>query len=374
MQHWRLASFYFMYFALIGAIMPYWALYLTDQGYSPVEIGLLGSILMGTKIVSPYLSGWLSDKTGRPVKVIRWSASLSLLCFSAIFITDGFLSLALVIASFSFFWNGQIGQFEAITLSRLSNRPSLYGGIRAWGSIGFIVTVVLLGMLFNHLQINLLPVFMMALLLGVLVSSFLVKDTKTALAPQKGLGFFKQVRQPAVICFFFICLMLQLSHGPYYTFYSIFLDDLGYSKGFIGWLWAISVIAELLLFLSMFWVQKYFSLKSIICFSLAMSAVRWLLIAFMPDSLMCLVIAQILHAFSFASFHGAAVQWVSQLFDRGCQGQGQALYSTMGFGAGGSLGAFLSGYIWAVDPFMTWIFAFIASVIALCFSFLLKSH
>ena len=165
MQYWRLSSFYFSYFAMIGAIVPYWTLYLTSVNFDPIEIGLLASILMGTKVVSPYLFGWLSDKFQAPVLVIRLTSFLSLISFSFIFMTDSFFGTALVVASFSFFWNGQIGQFESITLSRISNDTSRYGGIRAWGSIGFIVSVLALGFFINMSGINYLPVFMIVILL-----------------------------------------------------------------------------------------------------------------------------------------------------------------------------------------------------------------
>ena len=103
MPYWRLSSFYFTYFALLGAIVPFWAMYLSDQGYSPIEIGVLSAILMGTKVISPYILGWLADKTGKPMRVIRYSALLAFICFLAIFFVSGFYWLIIIVASFTFF-------------------------------------------------------------------------------------------------------------------------------------------------------------------------------------------------------------------------------------------------------------------------------
>ena len=374
MQYWRLSSFYFAYFAMIGAIVPYWTLYLTSVNFNPIEIGFLASILMGTKVVSPYLFGWLSDKFQAPVSVIRITSALSLIAFSFIFITDSFIGTALVIASFSFFWNGQIGQFESITLSNISNDTSRYGGIRAWGSIGFIVSVLVLGFLTKKNGINDLPIFMTAILLLIVLSSLIVKKTTQKITHSQKKSFLHDFLKPNVFFFFITCFFLQVSHGPYYTFFSIYLTDLGYSEYQISFLWALAVFAELILFLFMFKIQKFLDLSAIIKISLIFSMLRWLLIFLFPNNFSIIIVAQLLHAFSFGSFHAAAVQWVGKSFSRNNQGQGQAFYSAIGFGAGGAIGALMSGYIWNFDPKMVWFFAFSASLLAFLLSFFISGR
>ncbi|MBR9805206.1 MFS transporter, partial [bacterium] len=115
LPYWRLSAFYFFYFALIGTIMPYWGLYLLDAGYSAREIGLFSAAMMGTKMVSPYLWGWLADRRGRRMPIIRLGALLGLLFFATIFFGSGFYYMLAVLLSFSFFWNAVISQFEAVT-------------------------------------------------------------------------------------------------------------------------------------------------------------------------------------------------------------------------------------------------------------------
>ena len=59
-----------------------------------------------------------------------------------------------------------------------------------------------------------------------------------------------------------------------------------------------------------------------------------------------LALAQLLHAATFGSFHAAAMAWLHRTFAGGHAGQGQALYSSLGFGAGWAVGAGLSGVVW----------------------------
>ena len=364
MPYWRLSSFYFSYFALLGAIIPFWTLYLSDLGFDPLEIGALASIMMGTKIVSPYLLGWLADKSRRPMRVIRWSAFLSFILFLGIFLSSGFYYVAVIIASFTFFWNAVIGQFESVTLTQLGKHYTQYGKVRAWGSIGFIIAVLILGWLFNTIAISYLPVFMAVLLFSIWLCSLLVNDQNpeqiTAHNKESTEGLFDILKRPAVIGFFAACFLLQLSHGPYYTFYSLYLADNGYSKLIIGLLWGAGVIAELLLFLVMSRILRRFTVRAILLMSLFFCFVRWPIIGIFPDYLAVLLMAQVMHAFTFASFHAVAVQWVRQAFGNAHQGQGQALYSAVGFGAGGATGALVSGIIWSYNPLLVWLLAGVA--------------
>ena len=138
---------------------------------------------------------------------------------------------------------------------------------------------------------------------------------------------------------------MQLSHGPYYTFLSIHLEALGYSRGVIGLLWALGVVAEIILFLVMARVLARFSLRAILAASFLLAAVRWLLLGYFAEHLAVLLLAQLMHAATFGSFHVAAVHFVQRSFGSHQQGQGQALYATLA-GVGGALGALYAGYSW----------------------------
>ena len=59
-----------------------------------------------------------------------------------------------------------------------------------------------------------------------------------------------------------------------------------------------------------------------------------------------LLVAQVLHAATFGSFHAAAIGYVHRLFRGRHQARGQAIYGSLAFGVGGALGALASGYAW----------------------------
>jgi PPP family 3-phenylpropionic acid transporter len=347
MPYWRLSSFYFFYFASLGALVPFWGLYLRDRGFTALDIGQLMAILMATKIVAPNVWGWIADHTGRRVGIVRLASLLSVSVFFGVFYADGFWALALVMTLFSFFWNASIPQMEAVTFNHLGSRVQRYSTIRLWGSIGFIVTVAGLGQALEWNDTGLVPQVVLMLYLGIWLSSLLVPESVHDHPDDHAGHIWGLLKRPEVMAFFFACFMQQASHGAYYAFYSIYLQDHGYSKTLIGGLWALGVVIEVLVFLWMHRLLPRFGARRVLIASLGLAVLRWLTIGAFPDQLWVLLFAQLLHAATFGTFHASSIHLVHHYFTGRFQVRGQGLYSSLSYGAGGALGALVSGYLWS---------------------------
>ncbi len=347
LPYWRLSSFYLWYFSFLGALLPFWGLYLRDRGFSLTEIGSLMGVLMATKMVAPNIWGWIADRTHKRLQVIRIGSVLAVICFLGIFTEPMFWGVALVMAGFSFFWNAVMPQYEVLTLQHLGSQSSQYSRVRLWGSVGFVVAVVGLGWYFERSDIRQLPWILAALLAMIAISSFAV--TKPSIEREPGHGglrkFLQEAKQPQVILFFFLCFLMQIGHGPYYTFFSIFLEDFGYSKTAIGWLWALGVIAEIGIFLVVHQMLNHFSIRALAFACLAIAALRWWATGAFPQDPVVIFFAQLGHAATFGIFHALAIHLVHYYFSSKTAGQGQALYSAFSFGAGGAIAAYLSGLV-----------------------------
>ena len=349
--YWRLSAFYFFYFALLGTWLPYWSLYLKSLGYSSGEIGILSALVMVTKVLAPNLWGYLADRYDCRTRIIRLGALLAVIAFGGVYFRQDFYWLAAVVVGYSFFWNAVLSQFDVLTLSHLSGQHGRYSLIRLWGSIGFIAAVLAVGAWLDHHPIVHLLCIITALLSAIWLGSLVVAENPEGLTrgDRSPGSLMRILKQPAVIAFFATSFLLQFSHGPYYTFFSIHLEAQGYSKSATGMLWSLGVFAEVLLFMGMHRLLERFSLRQILIASLALTALRWWLIAEFVESVAILVFAQCLHAASFGSAHAAAVETIRRFFTAH-HGQGMALYSGLSFGAGGALGAVLSGYAWDISP------------------------
>lgn len=344
-MYWRFSSFYFFHFASLGILVPYWSLYLKQQGFSALEIGELMALLMATKIVSPNIWGWIADHTGQRMLIVRVGTALGLLSFAAVFFARGYWGMALVMAAFSFFWNAVLPQFEANTLHYLGEQHHRYSAIRLWGSLGFIASVVGLGPLLDRFDAAIVPQALLVLFVGIVLASLWAPRQDGRLAQAAGATLREVLAQPRVLALFAACLLMQASHGPYYTFYTLYMESLGYGRSAIGQLWALGVLAEVGLFLYMPRLVKFYSLQQMLLFSLLLTALRWLLIAFFPQNVALVLFAQTLHAASFGLYHASAIALIHRYFSGRLQGRGQALYASLSFGAGGALGSYYSGVV-----------------------------
>lgn len=360
LPYWRLSGFYLSYFALLGATAPFLALYFEHLGFAAERIGELVAIPMLMRCLAPNLWGWLGDVTGKRLAIVRLGALCTLLSFSLIAFDKSYAWLALVMALHAFFWHAVLPQFEVITLAHLRDRAARYSEIRLWGSIGFILAVVGLGALFERVSLAAYPAAVSLIMGAIVLASLWVPNATPAVpvdVPTAG-GFLGQLRRPAILAFFACVALMQLSHGPYYTFFSIHLEALGHGRGTIGLLWALGVLAEILVFLVMARILAHASVRQVLVTSFGLAALRWMLLGQFAEHLAVLLFAQLLHAATFGSFHAACIHFIQQRFGPRQQGQGQAFYATLA-GVGGALGALYSGYIWQALG-ATWTFGLAA--------------
>jgi PPP family 3-phenylpropionic acid transporter len=342
----RLSKFYFVYFASLGIFLPYWAIYLKSLGFNIAEIGQLIAMIPATKIIAPLLWGWIADKSGKRIGVVRTTSLLAVVVFAAIDQVRDYWSMVAVTLAFSFFWNASLPLFEAVTLSFLEKKPHRYSLIRLWGSIGFIVTVVGTGVALDYYSPVILPRFALGCLLLLWLISLILPEPTITVQPKIKGQLRRILRQRSIIALMFVFLLIQLSHGPYYALFSLFLEQKGYSSTATGLLWATGVVAEIVLFLFMPYLLSRYTLRKIILASILFSILRWMLIAQYANQPIVLYFAQVLHAASFGSAHVAAVHMVHRHFGVNFQAIGQALYASVSFGLGGMLGSFYSGWFW----------------------------
>lgn len=332
--------------------MPYWNLYLEKHlSFNAQQIGIISAIVLGTKLFGPYFWGLLADRFGRRMQIIRLGSFCAWFCFAGILWWQDFPRMALLVTAYSFFWNAVLAQFEVVSLSHLHGQTERYSLIRLWGSVGFIVAVLGIGALLDILPVAFLPYVLLLQLSGIWLASLTVAEkanTKAKAISFKASAkiFWQHLHKRALWVFFIVCFLVQFSHGPYYTFFSIYLDKLNYSNTAIGLLWSLGVVAEVGIFMCLHKLIARFSLYHLMLAALALTVIRWAMIALFAEDLWLLLFAQCLHAASFAVCHAVAIEVVKRLFPKEATGQAQAFYSAISFGAGGALGALFSGYFW----------------------------
>ncbi len=344
--YWRIAGFYFFYFAFVGMFAPYWGLYLKSIRFDAVQISVLLAVQPVMRMAAPVLWGWLADHSTNRVRIVRIAASLSVLCYLLVFFTDSFWGMLLALALMGFFWSASMPLVEAITLTHLGERASRYGRIRSWGSVGFIVAVLGLGYLFDCLAIHWLLWAGLVIMLGILFFAYQIPHADVPAHHTDSQPVTSILSQPAVLALLGASFLMSVAHGPYYTFFSLHLVAHGYDTGLVGWLWALGVICEIGIFFLMPWLMRHYTLKGILALSFGGAILRFLLIGWGVDELPLLLLAQVLHAVTFGAFHASAVALVHHFFRGRHHSRGQALYGSLTYGAGGMVGGLASGPLW----------------------------
>jgi MFS transporter, PPP family, 3-phenylpropionic acid transporter len=344
--YFRLSGFYFWYFAFIGAFAPYFALYLQSFGYSPLQIAALMAVGPLSRIYGPNLWGWLADRSRRRGLLLRWLSVLAAAVFCLVFLHPGFAGMLLLLIVLNLFLSGILPLAEASTMALLGERVGAYGRIRLWGSVGFVLIVIAGGGLFDVFGIRLLEPLTLALLAFSAVTTFTLPRDRNATARGAADSISGVLGRPGVLAMLAGFFLMQVAHGPYNTFYSIYLVESGYSKTLVGGLWAFGVVAEIVLFMYLPRLLARWSLRFILSASVAVAALRFLMIAWGADSLAVLTVAQLMHAVTFGAFHAAGIAAVHRTFRGRNQARGQALYTSLGYGVGSSLGTLASGYAW----------------------------
>jgi MFS transporter, PPP family, 3-phenylpropionic acid transporter len=342
--HANLSRFYFIYYFFVGAFVPYWGLYLQSEQFSAADIGILMSLFQISRIFAPNFWGWLADHTKKRVVWIRLTALLGLLGFTAVFWAHGFFWLFLVMAALSLFTSSTLPLSESLTLAHLATTNGHYSRIRMWGSLGFIVASVILGFTIDAFGIKSLLWFLLGVQICLFLLTFRLPEAQVKAHPHDHFSVWQIIKQPTVIALLVGCSCMVTAHGVLYNFYSIYLASHGYSKSTIGLLWAVGVICEIGIFMLMPKIMQRFSLKNIMLMSLILAVLRFSLIGVAVNSLWLLVLAQTLHAATFGSFHAASVEVVTQFFNGRHQAKGQAIYNSVAYGIGGTVGGVLGGF------------------------------
>ncbi|MEW5879447.1 MAG: MFS transporter [Pseudomonadota bacterium] len=347
---WRLGAFFAAYFATAGVFAPYLPLYLESRGLTAAQIGIVLAMTQGMRVVGPNLWGYLADRTSHRVAILRWTALATCACFAPILLAGGFGWVFAVMFAFNLFITAQIPVGESITAACLrmdGSGPSRYGRLRAWGSFGFVALVLAAGPLFDWAGIAWQPHVGLALLALLAATTFLIREPRHDASQHPGVSVRTRLGEPRVRWFLASAALMVFAHGAFYTYFSLYLAQLGYSKTQIGAFWVVGVVAEIVFFYTQGTFFARYGAFRLLAASFVLAALRFLLIAEFAHLWLLLLVAQLLHAASFAVHHSASILTIQQWFAGRASARGQALYISVGYGVGGTAGSLVAAWLWS---------------------------
>jgi MFS transporter, PPP family, 3-phenylpropionic acid transporter len=356
-------ALFFAYFAFIGIFSPFLSLYLAARGLTIVEIAVLLALPQLLRIVAPPFWGWMADRSGRRVLLLRSSAAAAL-CALLLFplATDAF-GLAVLMLVLFFLTAAQMPIAEAMALGVAGADQGSYGRMRVWGSVGFTLTVLGAGPLLDLWGVEALPWLMagsMALLVGV---TFALPEQARPVPMQAVASVRQRLREPAVQAFLASGFLMMFAHAALYSFFSLFLARAGYSPTAIGMIWGVGVLAEIVLFMLQRRLFDRVGAMRLLAFSFLVCALRFAMIGWSDGALWILLQAQLMHAVTFGLHHSATMAILHRWFEQQQQARAQALFIVIAYGLGGSIGGLTAGWIWdRVSPEAAFLSASVAGL------------
>lgn len=365
----RLSGFYFAHFAHIGIFVAYFPVYLAWRGLGAVEIAWVLALPQLARIVAPAAWGWLADRTGARRGIVVFCCAAALGGFALLPLAQSLAAIAWLVAATSLLSAGALPLVEALTLGSLAGQPGRYGPIRVWGSLGFIATVLAGGAWLDLQPARTLPLGLVAFAaVAFAIALFLPRGSRGVEREHAPLAW-----TPAMAAVLAAGFCMSAAHGTLYAFLTLHLQREGYSGSVIGALWTLGVVAEIVVFVFLPALFRRLALSAILAASFLLAALRFLALGWLAGVLAVVLLAQLLHAASFGSFHAASVAAVHRLFPEAAQARGQALFSGATYGAGGAAGALAAGWAWeAAGPGFAFSLSALIGLVGLYFARALK--
>jgi PPP family 3-phenylpropionic acid transporter len=261
-------------------------------------------------------------------------------------VSSTFLHFFIVMILLNMFTSAQGPLSEALMLSEMRGDLTHYGRLRLWGSVGFIGTVTLAGQLLDWFGVGLTPWIVLSVLALVLAASLRMQESPHTLSLHAAPSVAALLKRREVAAFFVSTFLMIAAHASIYVFYSLYLAQNGYSKTVIGLMWSLGVVAEIVFFFYQTPIFRWMGVEKLMLASLLLAALRFLMIGFGTQSLLLLLLAQVLHAASFGAHHSASVMTMQRWFAGALQARGQALYTSISYGMGGTLGSLVLSAFW----------------------------
>ena len=346
------AHAWFCYFAAIGAFSLYAPLWFREQGLSALAIGSIASLQSWTRVFAPYSWAWIADHTNQRRTLLRLAGALCVLFALALALAGSYgVAVVTVCVMLLFIANGAVMPLTEASLAHQLNLASgdggagsRYGRTRVWGSVGFTVSVVLVGMLLHAMGVLTWPwlgLGLWFLLAFALWRLPLMSDpAHHEAAPAGALAV---LRRPEVAWFFAGVFLTVLAHVSLYAFFSLFAVSFGMTETAIGLLWSVGVLVEIVFF----WTQGHWferlSMHNWLVLAAGVAALRFAAMAAFGNFMVVLLLTQLTHAVTFAAQHAACITLVARYFPGRLRGRGQALYTTLGYGLSGVVGGVAGG-------------------------------
>ncbi|MDF2043681.1 MULTISPECIES: 3-phenylpropionate MFS transporter [unclassified Pantoea] len=356
---------YFTYFFCYGIYLPFWGVWLKGTGLDAEKIGLLLGCGMVARFVGSLLIASQVKNPSRLITALRLLALMTCLFAAGFWVGEQWMWLLTVMIGFNLFFSPLVPLSDALAATWTQQIGLAYGPVRLWGSLAFVISSALTGVLVSAWSSNAILMLLSTGVISMLAGMMLTPVTQPQGHERQGPagGGWQEwralLRENAVWRFMLCVTLLQGAHAAYYGFSAIWWQESGYSASTVGYLWSLGVVAEIVVFAMSNRLFRRWSARDLLLLSGICALIRWGLMG-ATTALPLLIVAQILHCGSFTVCHLAAMRFIAAR-----QGAEvirlQSLYSALAMGGGIAIMTMICGVLFAhLQGHLFWVMALVA--------------
>jgi len=357
-----LSLYWFLYLAALRILFPFFSLYLSDNaGLSGTEVGVVVTMSPLVALVAPTAWGRIADHSGSPTRVLAVATLGVAVCTASFAWLDGFWLLTAGAAVLALFATGVIPIAISVTLASLGEKalPS-FGRVRVWGTVGFLVLVVLFPLALRACDARGAPssrpggpsepyLWLMfpaasALILLAAGIAWRIPEAGDVARHAHRSGWLELRRHGPFV------RLLALSFGTYLflqgpmSLFPLYLRGHGRGLETLSQMWILMLLLEIPLVAFSGTALRHLGPRGLVGAGLAAGGLRWLVCGLVHD-IRAVYAVQLLHGVTVAGVGVGSALYVEASVPARLRSTGQGLTATAGLGIGSIVSNVVVGWL-----------------------------
>lgn len=339
-----LLSFEFVViFMALGAMFPFFNLYLKDQlHWTGTQIGLVTSMGSVVVLVTQPFWGRLADAThkGRVLALALASSAVIAMLFPLV---SGFALFTALRMAHAVAFGPVISLYDGIVLDKLNDDSEAYGKYRLWGSLGFALAAMIMGRVYEQISFTwMFAVFSLLSVLGCVTALRIHIPLGSIHGNQEPVRVRQVLTNPSLLLLLAGVFITMTANMAGENFLALYIDAMGAPASLTGYAWTLTALVEIPMFLLAPWFINWLGRKNVLVLSTTLFGLKLLLNGLLIHRGVVLFL-QVVHGAAFALFQTSAVLMVDALIPKQLRATGQAVLGTVAWSLTGIVGSAVFG-------------------------------
>jgi nucleoside transporter len=336
--------------AVWGAWQPKLFPYMTMLGFSPAQQGLVGTSWGIAAFVGIFFSNQFADRSFSAERFLSLSHAIGGACLLGVAFSTTFLPFFLFYLAYSLVYVPTLSVSNSLAFAHLTDSARQFGSVRMGGTIGWVLAswpfTFLLSARADAVEVR--SIFVVGALLSFAMAAYSLSLPHTPPSRDRGVDHFAwrralgMLRKPAIGVLFAVTFIDSVVHNGYLVMADAFLTErVGIAGNLSMVVLSIGQIAEILTMLVLGTVLVKLGWRTTLIIGILGHAARFLVFAFIADSVPTIVAVQLLHGICYAFFFATLYIFVDEAFPADVRTSAQGLFNLLILGIGMVVASFV---------------------------------